>query len=150
MKMTPKKNIGAAKGQPGESPKRADRREYQMNLPATVEISTSVMTAPFSMEEAVICGLSRGGLGLMLTIVTTLTKDDFVKLLARRRTCFIHCTVPGSERQLRLFGTIVWTKPKRTAFGTQVRFGVSLEGTDLGELAALEALLEQEAKSESQ
>ena len=128
----------SANGKPGDS----TRREYPVNLPATIEIGTSVMTAPFSIEGAAICGVSRGGLGLMLTLATTVTREDFAKLLARRRTCFISCTPPGSDRQLRLFGTIVWTKPKRTAEGTDLRFGVSLEGADSRDRQALEAFLE--------
>ncbi len=111
---------------PGPPAERRRQPRYRVNIPATIRISTYGHTVPFDFKGAVICDLSEMGVGVSLTVETTVTREEMMKIIVRRRSCYVHCQLPGQNSGSELYGEIAWVEPHVTSEGTLIRFGVSL------------------------
>ena len=129
----------------GESSRRSsdhrDSARFEVNLPATVKISRTVMTQPFQMKDAAIREIARSGAGLSLTIEAGATREELTKMLSRRRACSALCQYPGAGRPSWVFGEITFVEPRVTSQGVNVRFGVLLDESKPEGLADLKAFL---------
>jgi len=130
---------------------RPDRRKsprVYVNLPASVKVISSPMTGAFSIRDAAIRDLSVEGVGLYLTVETLAMREEFAKMIVRRRACIVICQFPGCERTSELCGDIAWVEPRVTSKGAEFRFGVCLDTSIPGKLADLQAYLKTlEARS---
>jgi len=124
---------------------------YPVNIPASIRISSYAGTVPFDFKGATICDIREKGVGVSLTVETTVTSTEFSKMLTRRRACWISCSLPGFKEACQLYGEIAWAEPHATSKGTVMRFGVSLDEGPLTNMAMLKAFLKTiESKRQSQ
>jgi len=126
-------------------PSRAIKQHISVKLPASVKIATSAATMPIEMKEATILDIVRTASGLMLAVELPVSREDLRKLFVRRRTCYIFCRLPDSEKPTPLFGTIFWVEPRMTSRGTLIRFGVTITESNPEHLSDLMAYLEKAA-----
>jgi len=113
-----------------DQPKGENRRKtprYSVDLTVWVKIISSAMTGAFTMRNAKIRDISVDGLGLAVEIQTPFTREEFGKMIVRRRGCIVGCSFPGSEGVIELYGDVMWVEPRVTSEGTQFQFGVSLD-----------------------
>jgi hypothetical protein len=130
--------------QPGEkvsSSASQSRVRHEVNLPAAIKISSSVMTKPFDIKNVTIRYVESSARGLSLIIETKATREELSKMLVRRRSCHVVCQFPGAGRASRMYGEIDHVQPHLTQDDIQVRLGVSLDESKPEVLADLRAFL---------
>lgn len=129
----------------GESSRRSsdhrDSPRFEVDLPATVKISRTVMTQPFQMKDATVREVARSGARFSLIIEAGATREELTKILSRRRGCSTLCQYPGAEQPSWVFGEITFVEPRVTSQGVKVRFGVLLDESKPEGLADLKAFL---------
>ena len=103
------------------------RYRHEVNLPASLKITSSIMTQPFNVKDATIRYVESSAKGLALIIETKATREDLSKILVRRRTCYVACQFPGASKPSRLFGQIDLVEPRLTTQDIQVRLAVTLD-----------------------
>jgi hypothetical protein len=117
------------------------RVRYELNLPASVRITSSVMTQPFNIRDVTIRYVESSARGLSLMMETRTTRQDLSKMLVRRRTCYINCQFPGAGSPSRLFGVIDLVEPRLTSEDILIRFLVGLDEDQPKLLADLRTFL---------
>jgi len=117
------------------------RARYEVNLPGSLKITSSVMTQPFDVKDVTVRYVGYTLKGLFLTIETRAARSELSKMLVRRRTCYTICQFPGASRASRLFGEIDWVEPRLTPEDIHVRIGISLDESKPEILADLRAFL---------
>lgn len=122
-------------------PDRRKYRRYETRIPAAVEITTPAGDKPFGTRDAVIRDISRGGIGLSLTVETKATAQEMSKIFLQRLTCQVSCHFPGRSAVSCLIGTVAWVTPQKGGEGMELKFGVNLEECDPSRLADLKAFL---------
>jgi len=125
------------------SQNRRDQTRYAVNLPASIKIASSEMTKPFQIKDVTICDAGETGMGLSLTIETQTSREELSRMLAHRRTCYVICQFPSSERPSRMYGEIMWVQPSITSRGVVMHMGVNLTTSQPGTLTELNAFLEK-------
>jgi hypothetical protein len=125
----------------GHSHDRRQSPRYHVNLPVGVKILSSPMTGAFAIKTAQVIDISANGAGLTVAVETLATREEFAKIIVRRRSCIVICHFPGCEHNTELCGDIVWVDPRVTSKGAQFRFGVCLDQTQPAKRADLHAYL---------
>jgi hypothetical protein len=130
-----------------------DRRQsprYQVELPVQVNITSSSDTGAFSFKNAHLADISPDGTGLTVAVENPATREEFAKMMVRRRSCFVICHFPGCDHNTELYGDIIWVDPRVTSRGARFRFGVCFDKNQRDKMddmnAYLKVLAAREAK----
>jgi hypothetical protein len=112
---------------------------YSVDMSVWVKIVSSAITGAFTIRNAKIREISADGLGLTVELQTPFTREEFGKMIVRRRGCIVGCSIPGSKGIAELYGDIMWVEPRMTSGGTHFQFGVALDKSFPEKLAAWRA-----------
>jgi hypothetical protein len=107
------------------------------------------MTGSFSIKTAQLTDLSTDGTGLTVAVETLASREEFAKIIVRRRSCIVICHFPGCDHNTELCGDVIWVEPHVTSKGALFRFAVCLDQTQPEKRADLNAYLKVLAAREA-
>ncbi len=124
-------------------PERRGHPRVSIRIPVCVFVLVEEVTfSPFQYEGYFI-NLSRSG---ALAVIRDVSREDYTRMIQKRRFVRVSCRFPGSDQPVMLFGKLIWYDFQEEPSGSVFRLALTFEPMKDDAYEALDRYLELQKK----